>query len=169
MSSPADRCPGCGMLSPAGGHPAPPEFSASPGCWRRYGELLARSFGTSEYRSVHQLVVDSYVAQHPTNATRRSVQQVALCLMTLDLFLEQGWDVARGPDLHERMVTNLPELRALDPPNTTTNLTVEHVLGANDIAAYHHLVQAWAQQVWNAWQAHHRTIRRWNDEALRLG
>jgi hypothetical protein len=116
MSSRTDRCPGCGMVAPVGGNPAPPEFRASSGCWRRYGELLARSYGAFEYRSVHQLVVDSYVAQHPTDATRRSVQQVALCLMTLDLFLEQGWDVSRGPDLHERMVANLPELQALGSP-----------------------------------------------------
>jgi hypothetical protein len=166
MSSPADPCPGCGLIADEGTDPAPPEFHASSGCWRRYGELLARSYGAQEYRSVHQLVVDSYVAQHPTGATRRSVQQVALCLMTLDLFLEQGYDVSRGPELHQRMMANLPELHALDPPDTSTELTVEQVLRAQDVAAHQHLVRAWAQQVWSRWRVHQRTIRRWNDEAL---
>jgi hypothetical protein len=166
MSYATDRCPRCGVIAPEGSIPAPPEYHASSGCWQRYGELLARSYRAAEYRSVHQLVVDSYVAQHPTDATPRSVQQLALCLMTLDLFLEQGWDVDRGPDLHKRMMANLPELHALDPPDTSTDLTVEHVLDATDAAAHRLLVRAWAEQVWNAWRTHHRTVRRWNDEAL---
>lgn len=166
MSSRTDRCPGCGMMAPEGSTPVPPEYRASSGCWQRYGELLARSYDAPEHRSVHQLVVDTYVAQHPADASRRSVQQLALCLMTLDLFLEQGWDVKLGPQLHQRMMANLPELHALDPPETWTDLTVEHVLAVEDAATYRELVRAWSQQVWSRWRDHHLTIRRWNDQAL---
>lgn len=127
---------------------------------------MARSYGAPERWAVHQLVVDSYVAQHATAATRPSVQQLGLCLMTLDLFLEEGWDVSAGPRLHQRMMANLPELHALEPPDTQTHLTVEHVLRAGDAAAYQHLVRSWAEQVWHAWRVHHRTIRSWNEAAL---
>lgn len=166
MSPRRERCPGCGLIAQDGPDPVPSEFLASSACWRRYGELLARSYGDSEYRAVHQLVVDTYVAQHPTNTTRRSVQQLALCLMTLELFLERGWHVSQGPDLHKRMMANLPELHSLDAPDTATDLTIEKVLGAQDVATYRHLVRAWAEQVWTAWRPQHHTIRRWNDHAL---
>lgn len=166
MSSPPRACPGCGLRLRDAPGPVPSLFGASSGCWRRYGELLARSYSDPDRAGVHQLVVDSYVAQHPAGGTRQAAQQVALCLMTLELFLERGHDVAQGPALHKRMMKNLPPLEALDPPDTVTGLTVEDVLAAADGADYRRVVREWAQQVWDAWAVHHGTVRRWNDQAL---
>ncbi|MFC7642293.1 DUF5946 family protein [Streptosporangium lutulentum] len=64
-------CPGCGLVAPATGGPLPDERRASAECWERYGELLARSYTIAEYRHVHQLIVDAYIAQHSGDSSRR--------------------------------------------------------------------------------------------------
>lgn len=63
-----------------------------------YAELLARSYSDPGLRQVHQLVVDAYAAQHAGGTSRRQVQTVALCLMTLCLVFENDVDPpkARG-------------------------------------------------------------------------
>lgn len=166
MTDTTSRCPGCGLAAPDGPQPPPPTYRASSGCWARFGELLARSYADPEYRAVHQLVVDAYVAQHPGDADPQQVRRLALCLMTLELFVDHGHDVTRGPELHQRMVASLPELHVLDRPDAVSGMTVEDVLAAGDAVEHRRLVRAWAAEVWQAWRPHHDTVRRWNREAL---
>lgn len=167
MSPAAAPCPGCGSVAASSGAAPPPTLDASAGCWARYGQLLARSYADPHRRGVHQLVVDSYVAQHPVaGGEPKHVRQLALCLMTLQLFVEEGHDVAHGPHLHKRMVANLPPMRALDPPGDRGATTVLDVLAAEDATDHHRLVRAWAREVWQAWDAHHDTVRAWNASAL---
>ena len=88
----ASACPGCGLIGPHSTGAPPAEHVASATCWRLYGELLARSYNNSDYRGVHQMIVDAYAAQHAGGKSRREVQTVALCLMTLCLFCEDAVD-----------------------------------------------------------------------------
>jgi hypothetical protein len=159
-------CPGCGLTTPDTGGAPPAELAASAGCWERYGQLLARSYGIEAYRGVHQLVVDTYVAQHPGGTTRRQVQTLALCLMTLCLFIEDGADPREGPALHKRMVANRPDFHWLQPPPLHGLITVADVLPASIPAEHERLVWAWGRDVWQAWAPHHSTIRKWNASAL---
>ena len=96
----ASNCPGCGLIAPGTGAPRPADRNASPGCWAVYETVLSRSYGLAAYRPVHQIVVDAYIAQHPMSSTRREVAAVALCLMTLCLFVEEGADPRDGAELH---------------------------------------------------------------------
>ena len=104
-------CPGCGLAAPDAGGPAPEEQHASSACWALYGELLSRSYSDPARRAVHQVVVDAYAAQHAGSTSRRAVQNVALCLMTLCLVVvEDGIDPADGPALHKQIVAARPRL-----------------------------------------------------------
>lgn len=38
-------------------------------------------------------------------------------------------------------------------------MTVNDVLAASDAAAYVEAVTAWATEAWQAWSAHHETVR----------
>ncbi len=131
-----------------------------------YGELLARSYGDPAYRGVHQMVVDAYAAQHAGGTTRREVQTVALCLMTLCLFLEEDVDPKAGPLLHKQMALNRPHFHWLEPPPQEHISTVADVLDAKDAAEHWGAVRLWAGEVWRAWTPHHATIRLWNSQAL---
>lgn len=163
----ATACPGCGLVAPAAGGPPPDEYGASADCWELYGELLARSYSIAAYRHVHQLVVDAYIAQHPGGGSRREVQRLALCLMTLCLFVEGAADPRDGPALHQQMMADRPDFfHRLQPPPQPGLMTAADVLAARNAAEHERLAWAWGRDVWRSWESHHATIRRWNTRAL---
>ncbi|MFF5207209.1 DUF5946 family protein [Streptosporangium sp. NPDC000396] len=160
-------CPGCGLVASAAGGPLPDGYGASAECWGRYGELLARSYAIAEYRHVHQLVVDTYVAQHPGGSSRQEIQRLALCLMTLCLFAGGEADPRDGPALHKQMMADRPDyFHWLQPPPQHDLMTAVDVLAARDAIEHERLVWAWGRDVWGAWEPHHATIRQWNARAL---
>ncbi|MBN6058524.1 hypothetical protein JYK22_41780, partial [Nonomuraea sp. RK-328] len=92
---------------------------------------------------------------------------MALCLMTLCLFVEDGADPREGPALHKRMMTGRPDyFHRLRPPRLDGLLTAADVLAARDAAEHARLVRAWGRDLWRAWEPHHATIRAWNARAL---
>ena len=163
MAKPS-ACPGCGYQP---SEAAPPDDSAiqdtaarSAFCYSCFTQLLARSYGDPAYRSVHQLLVDSYGAQHPGGNDHRSVLGTALSLMTLCLFLEHGVDPSHGPRLHNAMASK-SVFHYLDPPAWRGTITAAQVLTARDAEEHLGLVRAWAEQVWQAWSPRHATVRGW--------
>lgn len=157
----------CGLTAAETGGPAPAEHVASPACYQLYGQLLARDYSNPDcYRRAHQMNVDAYAAQHAGGTSRREVQTVGLCLMTLCLFCEDGVDPADGPALHKRMVAHRPDFTWLAPPPQHDVMTVGDVLTARDATEHERLTREWACQVWQAWAPHHGTIRKWNAQAL---
>ena len=111
----ASTRPGCGLIGPHSTGAPPAEHVASATCWRLYGELLARSYNNSDYRGVHQMIVDAYAAQHAGGKSRREVQTVALCLMTLCLFCEDAVDPADGPRRAAEPVRGVGAMAAYSP------------------------------------------------------
>jgi Family of unknown function (DUF5946) len=158
-------CPGCGLALPIRRGPAHPYIGASPACWALFGEVLAREFGDPAYFRLHQLTVDTYAVQHPGAPERRSIQSIALHLMTLCLVVEDGADPREGPKLHKRLVGRVP-FHWLEPPRPNGRITVADVVRARTPAEHERAVEAWARDVWAAWEPHHPTIRRWIEQAL---
>lgn len=54
-----------------------------------------------------------------------------------------------------------PPFEWLDPPPMGDRLKVVDVLPARSPAEHERLVHAWARDVWEAWTAHHDTVRGW--------
>ncbi|OHV57198.1 hypothetical protein CgIS1_22400 [Frankia sp. CgS1] len=167
-AGPARDCPGCGLMLPEPPEQIPGQAAAaSAGCWLLYTEMLGRSYNDPARYSSHQLLVDSYTAQHVDWSQPRRVQGLSICLMTLCLFLEDGADPREGPRLHRRMVAR-PVFHPLDldPVLLHGRMTIADLAPADDAGEYETLLRAWAAQVWGAWAAHHTTIRGWIEEAL---
>jgi hypothetical protein len=140
-------------------------IGASPACWARYGEILAREYeDPALFSHVHQLTVDAYAVQHPGVPERRSIQSVALHLATLCLVFERGADQSDGPRLHRRIIER-PVWHWLEPPRPNGTLTVLDVLAATSSAQHEARVRAWAENVWRAWTPHHATVRSWLDQS----
>ena len=156
----ASTCPGCGLRLAPSDVPTHPYFGASAACWALYGEALARAYNDPACRDVLQLVVDAYACQHPGEPGRRSAQSVGIHLMTLCMVLEDGADPRDGPKLHRRMVER-PSFTWLEPPRERGDVTVAALLGASTSAAYVEVAWAWARATWQAWRAHHDTVRDW--------
>ncbi len=163
--APPTACPGCRLVLPGRQGPAHPYLGCSPACWALYGEVLAREYGDREYLGVHQLTVDAYAVQHPGVSERRSIQSVALHLITLCLMLEGAATPRDGPKLHRRLAKR-HAFQWLDPPEPLGTVTVADVHGAPNAIEHKQRVEHWAQDVWNAWAPHHPTIRRWIQESL---
>jgi hypothetical protein len=165
MSNSTSSCPGCGLVLPERGGPVHSYLGSSPACWALYGEVLAREYSDPACFRVHQLTVDAYAVQHPGVPERRSIQSVALHLVTLCLVLERGADPAAGPQLHKHL-TKRGGFRWLEPPEPNGQITVADVHRAATATEHRCSVQAWAREVWGAWAAHHTTVRHWIADGL---
>src|ERR687896_852498 len=125
-------CFGCGALVPEIDGPTHPYIGASPGCWAIYGEVLAKEYA---YPPVHRLTVDAYAAQHPGVPGRRSIQSVAVHLISLYLILERGYEPERATAaIREALESRSENFVWLDPPASLGGITVLDVREAEDLA-----------------------------------
>jgi hypothetical protein len=159
---PSSACPGCGIVLPEVPGPTHAYLGASPACWGRYGEVLAREFSQVVPWEAHPLTVDAYAAQHPGRESRRAAQSVAQHLMALMLVLQDGETDPRARQaLLDRAASRPPEdLRWLAPPPRRGALTILHVL-ERDPDEHLEAVRLWAGAVLDAWAPHHAQVRAW--------
>jgi hypothetical protein len=156
---PLIRCVGCGALVPDVDGPTHRYIGASPGCWQRFTDLLALEYADSRYLAIHQTTVDAYAAQHPGVPVPQSRQSVCGHLMSLCLVVERGMAPARATRALGHFTHR--DYPWLEPPATLGAVTVLDVLGAHDVAEHVTWVERWGRAVWEAWSAHHATIRGW--------
>lgn len=142
-----------------------PYMVSSAACWTRFGEVLALEFSDPAWFGAHQVTVDAYAVQHPGQPERRSIQSVALHLMTLGMVCERELDPSDAPRLHKQMV-HRPEFSWLEPPSMEGRLTVADVLGARNVREHEVRVRAWGLDVWKAWAPHHATVWGWVETTL---
>ena len=157
-------CPGCGLVLTRRGGPLHVYLGASSACWELFQRLAGSSGPQPDPVRVRRLVQDTYAAQHPGTRARRAVQSVALHLMDLCVQLERDGEVRRLVPVLGRMPARKSlELHWLDPPAIRGTMTVVDALRAGDGEERAVLVEAWARQVWAAWEPHHDTVRGWLD------
>lgn len=159
-------CPGCGLVLPPHGGPTHAYVGASPACWALYGQRPTSFRMTTVGDTVRRLALDTYALQHPGRPGMRSVQSVAVHAMGLCVLLERGAEERRiTPVLGRRPSRKAPALHWLEPPRPNGTLTVRSILGTDEADGYAAAVEAWAADVWGAWEPHHDTVRRWLDVA----
>lgn len=169
----ASACPGCGLvLAPYAG-PTHAYMGASPACLRLFGRASTLSWGQRDGLPLLRLVVDAYGAQHPGVRQIRSVQSVAVHLMRLCTILERGAHaeprLMHEPRLMQGRERRPPparlDLHWLEPPRPIGTLTVRGPVEASGAQEHADRVEAWARDVWGAWERHHETVRGWVDRA----
>ena len=156
-------CPGCGLVRGPAEGPTHPYIIASPGCWARFGELLAAGLAAP---GSGQLVTDTYAVQHPGVPERRAVQSVAVHLVSLCASLERGWPPERAPHLLRRALARPAGWRWLNPALPLGRITVSDVAESPSPDERGRRARAWAQDLWSAYSMHHSEIRQWLDHAL---
>ena len=149
-------CWQCGAVLAATDDPCQGDERSSGACSAAYGRVLARCYGDQHLLPVRQVAVDAWAVQHPAPPSRVSDQSLALHLMTLHLFLEEGVDPARGPALHQSMMIGRHRYPWLPPPPDRGVLTVADVFPVD-----RHRLEAWARAAWLAWSPHHATVLTW--------
>ncbi|MDQ6834938.1 MAG: DUF5946 family protein [Actinomycetota bacterium] len=162
MATVATACPGCGIVLPAIDRAAHRYVTSSPACWEGYGRLLAAQYASPERMAFHQVVVDAYAAQHPGGDDPRAIRSVAIHLMTMALFLEDGVNPALGTSLHHRMVQRPVFHRLLRPeivPSQRVTWARVPLAGPPSVARAR--AYDWARAVWAEWEPHQATVRGW--------
>jgi CTP:molybdopterin cytidylyltransferase MocA len=162
-----EACPGCGArYLPQVLDETHPYIGASPACWATFGEVLAREFGDITFGRVHRQTVDVYSVQHPGTDDRRQRQSVALHLIGLCHWLEHDVAFDRLNAITQRLASAERRWPWLTPPEAYP-MSVGGLLEARDGAEHVRLVRQWADTTWEAWAAHHWTVREWARDALR--
>jgi hypothetical protein len=140
------------------------EYIGAPaGCWKIYGKILAKEYGDPLYFGVHQYTVDAYAVQHPGKPSRKSIQSVAVHLISLYLMLERGYNSNQVIQARKSAAKSSHKFTWLEPPANEYPITVIDVIEANDVREHSELVKSWAECTWNEWKKYHNTIKDWAD------
>jgi hypothetical protein len=127
-----------------------------------YGEVLAREYSNPGlFQAVHRLTVDTYAAQHPGTESARSIQSVAVHLMSLCTQLEGGSDAEGALGMLREGVRTRGQFTWLVPPPSLGTLSVADVWSAAEAPEHETRVREWSSSVWAAWAPHHGVIRGW--------
>ena len=148
-------------MFPASAGPVHRYVESSPGCWAVYGEVLAREYGDAAYFLVHRLTVDAYATQHPGQPSPRSIQSVAIHLVSLCLTFEHHLPAELATAAMQAAAKGKAAFRWLEPPLVRGRITAADVHRAGSVKEHSQTVWTWAEDVWAAWSAHHGTIRAW--------
>jgi hypothetical protein len=161
---PNGECPGCGIVLPRRDGPRHAYLGASAACWSLYQRLSCPSSASPDPSRVRRLIGDAYAAQHPGVEQVRSVQSVAVHLMDLCVLLERDGEVRRPARVLGRtQPRRAVDLHWLAPPEARGSMTLIDAIGREVGALRAERVEAWAAEVWAAWELHHATVRRWLD------
>jgi hypothetical protein len=155
------KCIGCGAIVldiDGPGYPADHNYMpASPGCFKLYGDLLARVYARRENydQAIHNIIVDTYAVSHPGKPERRAIQSVNVHLARLFLVLDKDFSTQAATErmtclLENQKGTN--RLQWLNPPDLDGTLHITDVAKARDFAEQEQLVRAWGRSVLNAWK-----------------
>src|SRR3954465_6739012 len=164
MPDDRSRCPGCGALVAGAVELRDPRSLASWGCYQAYGLVAGYELEhIAELGRWHQLLVDTYSAQHV--GERTPPMTVAFALLGLQLALEEGRSGVEVRDIHQR----LPPAPGAGPPPPAPvaaarvawpRLAIPTDRGVLTVSAlraplspgdYGDRLVAWSRSVWEAW------------------
>lgn len=151
------HCPGCGVELPGSAEPWDPRSLASEACHALYGEVAGfETRHVVELGRWHQLLVDTYAAQHVGERTR--LIGTAFALIGLHLALEAGWDGLAVRDAHQDLAQRYRAWPAFPAPERRGALTVLDLALASTPEEHVERLRAWATDVWAAWVDSHAAV-----------
>ena len=156
--SPGDTtCPGCGLVLPAETAASPPPaLRSSAECWHLYGEVTASAWTDPKVGRLHQLIVDTYAAQHSGPETAAITTAFALVGLYLALELDTPGPQVRSA--HQRLAGARKSWPAFTPPSQPSPVTILEVAIADSPESRTAAVLRWAQSVWTSWASHRSTV-----------
>jgi len=101
----------------------------------------------------------------PGGDSRQAARSVGLHLVWLYLRLERGLPPNEADAAMRRAAKTKSSISKLARPSDLGALTVLDVVRAEPEKEYAAMVGRWAAQAWQAWAAHHDTVRAWASAA----
>jgi hypothetical protein len=151
-------CPGCGVVLPGSASLWDPRSLASEACHTLYGEVAGyESQHLAQLGRWHQLLVDTYAAQHASERT--PAIGTAFALIGLQLALDDRWDGLAVRDAHQRLAAAFKTWPRFEAPASRGVRTVFDLAMAASPEEHVERLGAWAADVWGAWSASHEAVR----------
>jgi Family of unknown function (DUF5946) len=146
----SEKCFACGGSFEHAEGPTHKYMLSSSGCWKAYGEVLAREYENPMlFGAVHRLTVDAYALQHPGDPSdRRAQQSVWVHYAALYLALKKTEDHSRIASIMQTLTAGT--FPALPPAPKRFEVTLEDVI-AQGVSNHVSAVGAWADCALNAW------------------
>ncbi|HTC85183.1 MAG TPA: DUF5946 family protein [Candidatus Acidoferrum sp.] len=153
-------CRQCGAIVPDIDGPIHVYVPSAPGCWAAFGELRADEMLRFPGALGNNLVVDTYMAQHPGDGSdRRDRQSVFVHLTAICAVLERGRAPSGSPDVLRAVLAGRTDYPILTRAAGPGDLNLLHVAGAADAATHDTRALAWAASVWSSWAGQQPLIR----------
>ena len=154
VSNTTSICPGCGVNLPSQGFAVSEKYNASGECQKMYEQLLYYTLSKRDAYFIHQLVVDTYAAQHSTDSAPKI--RTAFALIGLYLVNEQGFNGRQVQLTHMRLPKfQWPSFKA---PADTGKITIKDVINSPPGDERDNMIKIWSNSVWQSWNNYHQWI-----------
>ncbi|MEO1148901.1 MAG: DUF5946 family protein, partial [Cyanobacteria bacterium J06638_22] len=134
-------------------------LDASPGCWARYSEVLAREYSQAQYFAVHAITVDAYAIQHPGTESSQTINSVNLHLASLYAYYRNHVEMGQLSQLKHYLAQRKDRFRWLPPPAHLGNITINTIWQADTAEQHCESVLQWGESVFNCWCDYHDYIK----------
>jgi Family of unknown function (DUF5946) len=150
----------CGAEVPDIEGPVHPYMESTPGCWKAYGEILAREYSDIKYMRFHQVTVDSFACQHYGKPSPQNIQSVNLHLASLHLVFAKGKDLLYANQAIQKLAKFKTKFTWLAPPVSVGHINLMNIWKAKNAKDHTDQVYEWGKSTWRAWASHHKTIEK---------
>ena len=135
-------------------------------CKEHFDEILAKEFSDYRYARIHRLTVDTYSLQHP-DPYMISAKSFAAHLTGMCCAMEHENDRDLMRTLQQWLNGKREDLEKPPLSEDLGELTIAHIIDADNAAEHEKQVAEWAADVWSAYAVHHDLARDWIEMAKR--
>ncbi len=148
-------CPGCGLKLDSEETKLDDRYNASYACKQLYNKISAYTVSLQDKDFLHQLVVDTYAAQH-VGAKMKSIM-ITFALIGLYLTFEHNYTGKQVQKAHMLLANQSKEWLSFILPKEKAPITVLSVIQSPDNMKQG-MIKKWGRAVWDIWQPEHETI-----------
>jgi hypothetical protein len=150
-------CPGCGLVLPSSGQELDDRYNASAECRNVCGDLSLYTLSLGDKDFLHQLLVDTYGAQH----SGKSVRPITVTFSLIGLYLTfecgyTGWEVQKAHTLLSKKNKNWPLF--LFSKDNRSEITVLDVLKTTAGEQRNDMLKEWGKSVWDMWREQQKEV-----------
>lgn len=142
-------CPGCRVAIRSESYDLDKKFNASLSCLKLYYELSYFTLSLQDEDFIHQLIVDTYAAQHFGINTKPIT--ITFALVGLYLVNERHYTGKHVQQVHIDLANKSQKWPKFKLDNKSANINVLDILNCPDNKKPH-LIKEWSKSVWLTWK-----------------
>lgn len=131
-------------------------YNASAACLQVYYQLTAFTLSLADTEFIHQIVVDTYTAQHPGPGMRPIT--IPFALIGLYLAFERGFTGREVQLAHISLGRKHIRWPEFTPPLVKASVTVLDILPRVSATGYREPIMNWGKAVWETWKPDHKRV-----------